>query len=164
MSDLPRDTVLNYRPGPQSELPVEPGEPVLAVFAADRRRYWTDAAAMAGLGIAAVVLVLPVLGKAAQIPVGILGVVAAVAARSAWLASEVFARRWQLTNRRLVGPQGRQVMLLEIARMRRLMGDVQVVTKDGQKHLIKHLADPQAAIDRIETARAERARVVEAGE
>lgn len=159
MSDLSRDRVHDYRPGPQSERPVEPGEPVLAVFSADRRRYWTDAASMAGLGIAAVILMLPVLGKASQIPVGILGVVAAVVARSAWLASEVFARRWQLTDRRLIGPQGRQVMLLEIAAIRRLMGDVQVVTRDGQKHLIKHLADPQSVIDRIEAAKTARAGV-----
>lgn len=161
MPDLPRDSVLNYRPGPQSELPLAEGEPVLAIFAPDRRRYWTDTAAMSGLGIAAVILILPFLGRAAQIPVGILGVVAAVAARAAYLASEVFARRWQLTDRRLIGPQGRQVLLLEIKVLRRLMGDVQVVTGDGQKHLIKHLADPQGTIDRIAAAKAARARVAQ---
>ncbi|WP_372840903.1 hypothetical protein [Phaeovulum sp.] len=160
MPEFIRDPVQNYRPGPASELPLEAGETVLAVFAADRRRYWLDHAAMAGLGAVVVAVVLPFFGRADQIPVALLAVAAAVALRGAYLASEAFARRWQLTERRLIGPQGRQVMLLEIAALRRLMGDVQLVTKDGTKHLIKHQADSAATLAAIEAQRAARAKVV----
>lgn len=61
-----------------------------------------------------------------------------------------------MTDRRLIDPQGRVVNLLEIKVLRRLWGDVQIVTTDGAKHLMKHLADPQAVIDTIEAARAAR--------
>ena len=158
MSKITRDPVQDYRPGPASELPLEPGERLLAVFAVDRRRYWLDHAAMAALGAMGVAVILPLFDRSGQIPIALPAVVAAVAARGAYLASEAFARRWQLTDRRLIGPQGRQVMLLEIATLRRLMGDVQIVTKGGAKHLIKHLADSAATIATIGAARDARAR------
>lgn len=160
MPRIERDPVLNYRPGSASELPLSEGEPVLAIFPADRRRYWSDHAAMSGVGVAACILILPFFGKADQILIASAGVIAAIFARGAFLASEAFARRWQLTDRRLIGPQGRQVMLLEIETVRRLMGDAQVVTKDGAKHLIKHLADSQAVLTEILDARDARAKVV----
>lgn len=161
MSEMQRDAVLNYRPGPQSELPLEPGERVVAIFTSDRRRYWSDHAAMAGIGAAAVLLILPFFGKSGQIPVAMAGVVVAILLRGAYLASEQFARRWQLTDRRLIGPQGRRVMLLEIGTVRRLLGDVQIVCRDGQKHLIKHLADSQQVAETILTARDARAQVAQ---
>ncbi|MBW6505296.1 MAG: hypothetical protein K0B00_00945 [Rhodobacteraceae bacterium] len=129
------------------------------MFAADRRRYWLDHAAMAALGALGVAVILPLFDRAGQILIALPAVLAAVAARGGYLASEAFARRWQLTDRRLIGPQGRQVMLLEIAALRRLMGDVQIVTKGGAKHLIKHLADSAATIAAIEAARDARHRV-----
>jgi len=156
MSEMKRDSVHNYVPGPQSELPLAEGEVVQAVFMADRRRYWSDHAAFAGIGIAGVIAILPFFGKAGDIPVGMLGVIAALAFRGWFLRSEVFARRWQLTDRRLIGPQGRQILLGEIKALRRLMGDVQIVANDGSKHLIKHLADGQGAIETIEAAMAAR--------
>ncbi|WP_415182035.1 hypothetical protein [Phaeovulum sp.] len=159
MSEMERDAVMNYRPGPQSELPVEMDEPVLAVFASDRRRYWTDHAAMAGIGAAAVLLILPLFGKAGQIPIAVPAVIVAIFLRGAYLASEQFARRWQLTDRRLIGPQGRNVMLLELLTARKLLGDVQIVTKSGQKHLLKHLADSDAVVTTILQARDARAMV-----
>ncbi|SIS77942.1 hypothetical protein [Phaeovulum vinaykumarii] len=158
MSEIRPDDVHRYRPGPGAELPLDPDETVQAVFTADRRRYWRDHLAMAGLGIVVASLGLALFGRAHTIPAGVLGVVAAVGLRGLYLASEAFARRWQLTDRRLIGPQGRQVMLLEIETVRRLMGDVQIVSRDGQKHLIKHLADPQAVLDTILDARDARAR------
>ncbi len=161
MSEMERDAVMNYRPGPQSELPLEPGEPVQAVFVSDRRRYWTDHAAMAGIGAAAVMLILPFFGKSGQIPIAVPAVVIAILLRGAYLASEQFARRWQLTDRRLIGPQGRRVMLLELRTARKLLGDVQLITLDGQKHLLKHLADSQGVIDTILAARDARAKVTQ---
>jgi len=159
MPDLPRDPVHDYRPGPASERPLAENEPVLAVFVADARRYWTDHAAMAAIGVAAILAILPWMGKAHQIPLAVAAVVLGLGLRGLYFRSEVFARRWQLTDRRLIGPQGRQVMLLEIHTLRRLFGDVQIVTNGGAKHLIKHLADAEATLRRIEAARAARAQV-----
>ncbi|MFB2532101.1 hypothetical protein ACEYYA_08030 [Paracoccus sp. p3-h83] len=152
-----RDPVQNYRPGPASEAPLLDGERVQAIFTPDRARYLRDHVNMAGLGVIAATVVLFALGRLHTIWAAVLGVIAAVAFRGIFLRSEVFARRWQLTDRRLIGPQGRVVNLLEIKALRRLWGDVQVVTADGAKHLMKHLADPQAVIDTIEAARAARA-------
>ena len=158
---MKRDEVLNYRPGPASERPLDDGETVQATFTADRARYWKDHAAMAALGSVAIAVVLLYLGKSHQIPIAVGAVFLGLAARGAFFASEARARRWQLTDRRLIGPQGQSVMLLEIARVQKLLGDVQVVTKTGAKHLIKHLADGQAALDAIERARTRRAAVAE---
>lgn len=41
------------------------------------------------------------------------------------------------------------------------MGDVQIVAKMGDKHLIKHLADAEAVVQTIEAARAKRAKAVQ---
>lgn len=153
MSELERDEVLNYRPGPESELPLDEDETVLGVFAPDTRRYWSDHLWLAGIGMALAGAVLIALGKPHQIPVALLAIALGMAARGWYFKSEAFARRWQLTDRRLIGPQGRQVMLLEIETVRRLMGDVQIVTRSGAKHLIRHLADSAPVVERIESAR-----------
>lgn len=148
-----RDGVHAYRPGPESEVPKAEGEVLQAVFLPDLRRYWSDQAALAAMGAAAVLLVMPMLGKGSQIWAGLLGVFLAVGLRALLVKSEVFARRWQLTDRRLIGPQGRQLALGDLVTVRRLFGDVQLVSRTGQKHLIKHLADTQGVMDTILAAR-----------
>lgn len=159
MSEIERDSVHNYRPGRASELPLEPGEAVAAVFEADPRRYWYDTALLAGIGIVLVSAVLAYLGKPEQIAVAALAIAVGMALRALYFRSEVFKRRWQLTDRRLIGPQGRQVMLLELTAVRRLFGDVQLVSKMGDKHLIKHLANSAGVVAEIEAAKAKRAKV-----
>jgi len=52
-------------------------------------------------------------------------------------------------------------MLLELRTARKLLGDVQLITLDGQKHLLKHLADSQGVIDTILAARDARAKVTQ---
>lgn len=158
MSERKRDAVLDYRPGPESELPLEPGETVSAIFVPDLRRYWYDHLVLGGLGAVLVAAVLIWLGKADQVLVAAVAILVGMALRALYFRSEAFARRWQLTDRRLIGPQGRQVMLLEIETVRALMGDVQIVTKAGDKHLIRHLAEAAPVVTAIESARAARAR------
>lgn len=160
MSKIERDSVHNYRPGLASELPLEAGEAVSAVFEADRKRYWYDTAVLAGLAIVLVSVVLAYLGKTDQIGFAALAIALGMALRALYFRSEAFARRWQLTDRRLIGPQGKQVMLLELAAVRRLFGDVQLVSKMGDKHLIKHLANGAAVVAEIEAAKAKRGRVM----
>lgn len=126
---------------------LEQGEKLLREIASDRATYWRDHGIMALAGMAAVGVVLLIMGSA-HVAIGALGAVAAIGVRGAYLASEQLAARWWLTDRRLLLPGGRAVNLLEIETARRLFGDVQIVTAGGDKHLLKHVADaPQVAAD-----------------
>jgi len=86
--------------------------------------------------------------------VGPVAAVLAIGARAAYLASEARDLTWRLTDQRLLGPAGRNLALSDIAKARSLFGDVQVVTRSGDKHLIKYMADARAVIAAIEDARA----------
>ncbi|MDR9395092.1 MAG: hypothetical protein RI571_12385 [Roseovarius sp.] len=138
----------------QSMTPVAPlaeGERVLARFPADRATYWRDhawlSAGAMGLGMA----VLWAMGNP-HVWTGAVGGLAAVAVRALYVASDEAAARWDLTDRRLMGPQGRMVTLDEIAAIRVLGSAVQVVTRTGDKHLLKYQPDRDATKARIEAA------------
>ncbi|MCW1404248.1 hypothetical protein OKA06_18780 [Novosphingobium sp. MW5] len=67
--------------------------------------------------------------------------------------------RWLLTDRRLILAGGvSSVTLLEIDKARPLLGDVQLITRSGDKHLLKFLADETEVITKIINARDARAR------
>jgi hypothetical protein len=81
--------------------------------------------------------------------VGPVGAVLALLVRGWYMASEALGLRWQLTDRRLIIPGGRAFRLADIVQVRPFLGDVQVVTRQGDKHLIKYQpAATAAAIDR----------------
>ena len=141
------------RPAPE----MEKGEKLLREIASDRSTYWRDHGVMAALGMAVVGGILWAIGNP-HVAIGALGAPLAIGARALYLASEQFSNRWWLTDRRLILPDGRrQVMLLEVEMVRRLFGDVQLVTRSGDKHLIKHVADARALATEIERARQQRA-------
>ncbi|MDP2087208.1 MAG: hypothetical protein Q8K20_18595 [Gemmobacter sp.] len=139
---IARDTLLG------GTLDPEPGEVLLAEFRADRAAYWRGHLVMAALGgiLAGAVLV------AMDNPspwVGPVGAVLALLVRGWYMASEALGLRWQLTDRRLIIPGGRAFRLADIVQVRPFLGDVQVVTRQGDKHLIKYQpAATAAAIDR----------------
>lgn len=136
---------------------LDPGERLLAEYRPYRNRYWRDHALMAIVLMALAGGVL----WATNTPrpeVGALGAVLAVAVRAAYLASETLALRWVLTNKRLIVQGNRGVPLMEVETVRPLLGDVQVITRSGDKHLLKHLADAAAVIARINEARERRAK------
>lgn len=135
----------------------EPGEKVLAEIRSDRSRYWRDHALLALLGMVGCGAVLWLIGSE-HVAIGSLGAVLALAVRGLYLASEQLKSVWVLTDRRLVLPSGGSVMLLEMQTIRTLMGDMQVITRAGDKHLVKHLADPAGTVALIEQARERRAR------
>jgi hypothetical protein len=136
---------------------LEPGEKVVAELRSDRGRYWRDHAMLALIGMAGAGAFLCFIGSE-HAAIGALGAILALAVRGAYLAGEQLAMRWLLTDRRLILPSGGAVMLLEIETLRKLMGDLQIVTRAGDKHLIKHLADADAALATIAEAKARRAR------
>lgn len=138
---------------------LEKGEKLLREIHPDRRIFWRDHLWMAAIGMGLVALVLWLMGNAFVL-IGTLGAGAAVAVRALYLASESLASRWWLTNQRVILPDGkRSVMLLEIATVRRLFGDVQLVTRAGDKYLIKHLSAGDALVAEITAARDKRRKV-----
>ena len=135
----------------------EPGEKILRDIRSDKATYWRDHGVMAVLGMGVVGIVLSVIGSD-HVAIGSLGAVLALVVRGLWLYSEQMKFRWVLSNMRLVGPGGRQVYLLELEQARRLFGDIQLITKSGDKHLIKHIRQSDQLVAEIEAARTKRAK------
>lgn len=128
--------------------PLQEGETVLAEFRADRTAYWRGHLVMvvvlgAGAGLF-------LMWQGSPYPVaGPAGAALAILGRAAWLASEALSDAWRLTDRRLLGPGGQAIPRAQIAAARPFLGAVQVVTRAGDKHLIRYLADPAAAATAI---------------
>lgn len=133
---------------PAQAAPLQDGETVLADFRADRMAYWRSHLIMAVVLGSAAGLFLMWQGNPYPVA-GPMGAVLAIGARAAYLASEALAEVWRLTDRRLLGPGGRAIPLAQIRSARPVLGAVQVTTTAGDRHLIKYLADPAAAADRI---------------
>ncbi len=148
MADLPRDSVM----GVSEMAPLRDGERVLAKWRADAQTYWRGHGIMALVGGALAGGALMAMGN----PTPWVGPVAAVAAlglRGWYLASEAFAGVWRLTDQRLQGPGGREIALSAIAKARPFLGDVQVVTTSGDKHLMKYMAEAGAVVAAIDAAK-----------
>ena len=122
-------------------------------FPPDRGAYlrtnaWVAAAAMAGA-----MAVLWAMGYA-HVWTGAVAGLAAIGVRAWYLASEELAVVWELEGGTLTGPGGRQVALSQIETVRKMGSFVQLVTRTGDKHLIKYQADPDATVAAIERAAA----------
>ncbi|QGX97179.1 hypothetical protein EI983_02340 [Roseovarius faecimaris] len=137
----------SYALHPTSEL--APGEQVLTSFQADRGTYIRDHAWMAALGMAGGMLVLWALGNA-HVWTGAVGGLAAIALRGWYVASDELGVRWDLTNQRLLGPQTRAIALENIAQVRTLGSAVQVISRTGEKYLLKYQADAKSVRAQIE--------------
>jgi len=127
-------------------------ERVIARFQADQTTYIRAHVLMAVAGAIGGAAVLAILGNA-HIWVALIAAPAAIAVRGIYLMPEELAHIWELTDRHLTGPGGRRIPLVEIARVRSLGSAAQVVTRAGDKHLMKYLADAPAAAEQIERAR-----------
>lgn len=142
MARIEQDSVM------QRHLSPEDGETVVAEFRADRATYWKGHVIMAVIlgTLAGLVLVwqgnpYPVMGP--------IGAAIAIAARGAFLASEALSDVWKLTDRRLLGPGARSIPLSQITLARPFLGAVQIVTRSGDKHLIKYLGNAAGTAQRI---------------
>ena len=136
----------------QGGLDPEPGEVQLAEFRADRAAYIRGHLVMAVVLGAVAGVALVATGNPAPWA-GPVGAVLAIGIRGWYLASEVFGMRWQLTDRRIVIPGGRAFRLTDLVTVRAFLGDVQLITRGGDKHLIKYQPDAAATIAAIDKAR-----------
>lgn len=149
MPDLPRDSI---HPTPAA---LEGDEKVVARFAADPATYWRSHAVMAVAGAVGAGVVLVLLGN--PYPwTGPLAAILAVGLRALYLRSEALAESWRLTETRLLGPGGRIVPLSSLAGVKPFLGDLVLISRTGDKHLMKYLSDPAAVRARIDAARAGR--------
>lgn len=134
---------------PVAEL--EPDERVIESFHPDRHAYWRDHAWLAAGAMAVGMAALWALGNP-HVWTGAVGGLAAIAVRAGYVASDELKARWDLTDRRLLGPLGKEAWLRDIAQLRVLGSAVQIITKGGDKHLMKYQADRDATRARIEAA------------
>lgn len=133
--------------------PLHEGEELLASLSPDRATYLRDHAIMAAIAMAVGMVILWAMGNP-HVWTGAIGGLAAIVLRGWYMASEELKTRWDLTDRRLLGPGGRAIGLKEIKEINTLMSAVQVVTLSGGKHLIKYQPDGKATRALIERARA----------
>lgn len=122
-------------------------------FRPDRTTYIRTHAILIAVAMAGAMLVLWAMGNP-HVWTGAVAGFAAVAVRGWYMASELLEEIWVLDDTGLSGPYQKYAALSDIKTIRTLAGAVQVVTTQGDKHLIKYQADPQAVIDRINAARA----------
>jgi len=92
---------------------LEEGERVIESFRPDRATHWRDHAWLAAGAMALGMVVLWLMGNP-HVWTGAVGGLAAIAVRAFYVASDELTARWDLTDRRLLGPQGRAVRLSEI--------------------------------------------------
>jgi hypothetical protein len=126
-------------------------ERVVARFTPDRKVYLRDHVIIAVAATALVAAALWAIGNA-DVWVALIAGPLAIAVRAAFLASEELSAVWELTDHSLNGP-GRSVPLADIETVRTLGSAAQVITRSGDKHLMKYMADPRAVAARIEGER-----------
>ena len=120
-------------------------------FCPDRRAYVQGHATLAAVAMAGGMLVLWLMGNP-HVWTGAIGALAAVAFRGWFLMGETLDQCWTLDGTGLHGPAERHVPLQAIARVKVIGAAVQVITRDGDKHLIKFQSDPAATRARILSA------------
>ena len=113
-----------------------------------RTNTWMAAAAMAGAMIILWLIGNPYVWTGA--PAGL----AAIGIRAWYLASDELTAAWEMTDTTLTGPGPRKVALNQIEAVKTMGSFVQIVTKGGDKHLIKYQADSAATKTAIERAMA----------
>lgn len=123
-------------------------------FRPDKDTYIRTHAVMTALAMAAGMVMLWLLDNP-HIWTGAVGGFAAVVVRGWYMASELLEEVWTLDSKGLKGPYQRSVTFSNIDKVRTLAGAVQIVTKSGEKHLIKYQEDPQSVVAQINEARAQ---------
>jgi hypothetical protein len=124
------------------------GETLVARFTGDRTTYAKEHVMLAAIGSVGAAGILIAMGNP-HYWTGPVGAVFAIAVRGFYVASEQVGMTWQLTDRRLITPAGVTVPRSEIDKVRVIFSAAQVITRSGEKYMIKYLANPRAVADTI---------------
>ncbi len=120
-------------------------------FPADRQAYIQSHVKLAAFAMAGAMGVLWLLDDP-NIWTGAVAGLGAIAFRGWFMASEQLAVVWEIRDGALIGPMERRIPLDQVATVRSMASFVQIITKNGDKHLIKYQADPAATVVAIERA------------
>lgn len=119
-------------------------------FPPDREIYLRDHAVMAAIGMGAAMLFLWIMDNP-HVWTGAVAGLAAITLRGWYMASEELARIWVLEDGQLrLGDTSLPLGQIETARP--ILSAVQVITRSGDKHLIKYQSDPAATARMIREA------------
>ncbi|OIQ35020.1 MAG: hypothetical protein BM559_03435 [Roseobacter sp. MedPE-SWchi] len=121
-------------------------------FTPNRSAYITAHAWMAAIAMVAGMVILWALDNP-HVWTGAIGGLAAIVLRGWYMMSEELAVVWRIENGVLTGPAERRVALNQIEAVKTMGSYVQVITKGGDKHLIKYQASPAFTSSTIEGAR-----------
>jgi hypothetical protein len=121
-------------------------------FPANRQAYLQAHVTLAAVAMALAMLILWLMDSP-HVWTGAIAGLAAVAFRGWFLASEALAETWEIEGDTLTGPGGRRVPLDQIETLRSWSSFVQIITRGGDKHLIKYQADPAATLAALERHR-----------
>ena len=125
------------------------GETLIARFTGSRTTYIKEHVMLAAIGAVGATGVLMLMGNP-HAWTGAVGALLAIVVRGVYVASEQIGMTWQLTDRRLITPTGMSVRRADIAKVRTIFSAAQVVTRKGEKFMIKYQADPGATAALIE--------------
>ena len=92
------------------------------------------------------------LTESSSLWVGVVGAFAAIGIRGFYLYKEQLENVWVLAEQSLTLPNGTTIPLGEIKAVRGIFSAVQVVTTDGDKHLIRYQSDRAGVIKTISAA------------
>lgn len=124
----------------------------IATFPPSRQTYVKEHVMLAALGAVLLTGLLLALGNPDPW-VGVVGSVLAIALRGSYAMKEQLGMVWSLTETALVAPDGRKVPLADIETARHIFSALQVITRTGEKHLIKYQRDPASRAALIEQTR-----------
>ena len=135
---------------PPNPAPAAEDEPLIATFAVDRAAFQRGQGLiglLGGLILAAFLL----FGLNPWVRYAAYALLLGTLMLAGW--HDAGARDWRLTSRHLLGPGGRVVPLPQVVRVRRVLNAVQVLTRDGGRHLLLYQPDPQTVVATILAAR-----------
>ncbi|OIP87416.1 MAG: hypothetical protein AUK37_01490 [Rhodobacterales bacterium CG2_30_65_12] len=124
------------------------GETLIASFTGNRATYIKEHVMLAAIGSVGAAAALMAMGDP-NYWVGPIGAVFAIAVRGFYVASEQIGMTWQLTDRRLITPAGITVPRSEIVKVRTIISAAQVITRSGEKYMLKYQANPKAVAETI---------------
>lgn len=133
--------------------PLAEGETLIASFTGSRATYIKEHVMLAAIGSVGAVAILMAIGNPHPWT-GVVGAILAIAVRGVYVASEQIGMTWHLTDRRLISPAGVSLARGDIAKVRTIFSAAQVVTRAGDKFMLKYQADPAGTKAVIEGATA----------